>query len=144
VKAIRKVWSAEKPLFVRLSASDWVEGGWDVKSTAELTKILKTLDVDVLDCSSGGLSVDQKITIGPGYQVPFAEEVKKAVPEIILGAVGIIKTGTQAEAILKEGKADVVLLAREFLKDPNFVLRAAKELDVDVDWALQYSASKNY
>ena len=144
VKAVRSVWPTEKPLFVRLSASDWVEGGWDVKQTAELTKILKTHDVDFLDCSSGGLSVEQKITIGPGYQVPFAEEVKKAAPEVLVGAVGIIKTGAQAEAILQEEKADAVLVAREFLKEPNFALKAAAELGVDVDWSLQYSAAKLY
>ena len=135
--AIREVWPERLPLFLRISATDWVPGGWDIADSVELARRVKPLGVDLVDCSSGGLSMDQKIPMGPGYQVPFAERVRREAA-IATGAVGMITTPRQAEEIIRSGQADLVLLAREFLRDPYFPLHAAKELGADLKPPLQY------
>lgn len=136
VKSVQEIWPEHKPLFVRISASDWAEGGWNIEESIKLAKILKQLGVDVIDCSSGGAVAHQKITLGPGYQVPFAERIKKEVG-IITGAVGLITSAEQAEEILSE-KADLILIARESLRNPYFPLQAAKQLQEDITWPDQY------
>lgn len=128
VRAVRRVWPEHLPLFVRLSATDWAAGGWDVAQTVELSKLLKYEGVDVLDISSGGLTTAQQIEVGPGYQVPFAAEVSRAETEIAVMSVGLIETAQQAEAILQAGDADLIALGRPFLRDPHWTQRAAREL----------------
>jgi len=140
-EAIRSVWPKEYPLFIRISSSDWAEGGWTIEDSVKLASILKTKGIDLIDCSSGGLVKHAKIQLGPGYQVPFAERVKKDAG-VLTGAVGLITTAPQAEEIVSSEKADLVLLAREFLRDPYFPLRAATELDADVTWPVQYARAK--
>jgi 2,4-dienoyl-CoA reductase-like NADH-dependent reductase (Old Yellow Enzyme family) len=137
VDAVRGVWPERLPVFVRLSCTDWKAGGWDVEQTVELARRLKTRGVDLIDCSSGGLVADQQIAIGPGYQVPFAERIRREA-SIATGAVGLITTPAQANAIVEQGQADVVLLARELLRDPYFPLRAARELGKAITWPPQY------
>jgi 2,4-dienoyl-CoA reductase-like NADH-dependent reductase (Old Yellow Enzyme family) len=141
VKKIRTVWPESLPLFVRISATDYLEGGWDITSSVRLAEILKNSGVDLIDCSSGGLISGVRIPLGPGYQVPFAEEIRSKTG-ILTGAVGLITTAFQAEEILKKGSADLIMIARESLRDPNFPLRAAKELGVDVSWPVQYLRAK--
>lgn len=136
-KAVRTVWPEHLPLFVRISASDWVEGGWDIDESVELSRRLCGLGVDLIDCSSGGLSPQQKIKVVPGYQVPFAERIRRDAG-IRTGAVGLITTAQQAEEIVSSGNADLVLLAREFLRDPYFPLHAAKQLGDAVQPPIQY------
>ena len=136
-KAVRAVWPEHLPLFVRISATDWVPGGWDVDEAVELSRQLGALGVDLIDCSSGGLAPQQKIPVGPGYQVPFAERIKRDAG-MKTGAVGLITTAQQAEEIVGGGKADVVLLAREFLRDPYFALHAARALGEKVPGPIQY------
>ena len=128
VDAVRAAWPDDKPVLVRLSASDWVDEGWSLEETADLAALLRDRGVDLVDVSSGGLDPAQQITVGPGYQVPFARHVreKSGVP---IGAVGLITQTHQAEEILADGSADVVLLAREALRDPSWPLRAAAELE---------------
>jgi len=140
-RAVRETWASSKPLFVRLSCTDWVEGGWDIEQTVKLSKMLKDIGVDLIDCSSGGVSPLQKITAGPGYQVPFADRVRRDV-NISTGAVGIITEPKQAEEILTSGKADMVVMARQFLREPQWPLRAAHELGVEVEWPFQYERAK--
>ena len=130
-KAIREVWPAELPLFCRVSATDWVEGGWDLKQTIELSKRLKPLGVDLIDVSSGGAVPYAKIPVGPGYQVAFAEAIRKEAG-IATGAVGMITDPAQADTILATDQADLVFLAREMLRDPYWPRRAAKALDVKI------------
>lgn len=137
VTAVREVWPGDLPLFVRISASDWVEGGWDIAQSVELARRLAPLGVDLIDCSSGGLVADARIRVGPGYQVPFAEAVRRDAG-ILTGAVGMISSPQQADSIIRQGQADVVLLAREFLRDPYFPLRAARELAQPASWPAQY------
>lgn len=141
--AVREVWTDEKPLFVRISASDWVEGGWDIEESVELSRILKTKGVDLIDCSSGGNSPGQKIPLGPLYQTPFAERIKKEAA-IMTGAVGLITTTEQCESIISKQQADVVILARQLLREPYFPLHAAHDLGVDVPWPPQYDRAKKY
>ena len=129
VDAVRDVWPEDKPLFVRLSATDWADGGWDVQQTARLGAILKDHGVDLLDVSSGGAVAHQQITVGPGYQVPFAREVR-AVSGLPVAAVGLITEPNQAERVLVEESADVVMLARAAIREPAWPLRAAHELGV--------------
>ncbi|MEH6765805.1 MAG: NADH:flavin oxidoreductase/NADH oxidase [Aequorivita antarctica] len=140
-KVVRKEWSDEKPLFVRISATDWTEGGWTIEDSVKLSVKLKELGVDLIDTSSGGNVPHATIPSEPGYQVPFAAQIKKEA-HIFTGAVGQITTAAQSEEILKEGKADLILYARESLRQPYFPLHAAHELDVDVDWPLQYERAK--
>lgn len=137
VKGVQETWPEAKPLFVRISASDWAEGGWNIEESIKLAKILKQLGVDVIDCSSGGAVAHQKIPLGPGYQVPFAEEIKKEVG-MITGAVGLITSAEQAEEILISEKADLILIARESLRNPYFPLQAAKQLQEDITWPDPY------
>lgn len=141
--AIREVWSEELPLFVRISATDWVDGGWDIEESAELSKVLKTRAVDLIDCSSGGNSPGQKITAGPMYQTPFAEKIKKEAG-IMTGAVGLIITTEQAESIIANQQADLIFLARQLLREPYFPLHAAHDLNVDIPWPPQYDRAKKY
>lgn len=143
VEAVRKIITDELPLFVRISATDWVEGGWDIEDSIKLSAILKENSVDLIDCSSGGNSPHQVIPVKPMYQVPFSERIKKEA-SILTGAVGLITAAKEAEQILKEEKADLIILARQFLRDPYFPLHAAKELGLDIDWPVQYERAKKY
>ena len=126
-RAVRAVWPARLALTVRLSCTDWVPGGWDIEQSVELARQLKAEGVDLIDCSSGGQVPDAKIPVGPGFQVPFAERIRREAG-IATAAVGFITEPAQADEIVRQGRADVVLLAREFLRDPNWPRRAAKAL----------------
>jgi len=137
VTAVRSSWPKGAPLFVRISASDWVEGGWDLEQSIELAHSLKQLGVDLIDCSSGGTVPHAKIPAGPGYQTPFAQRIRHEA-EILTGAVGMITSGVQAEQIIGTGQADAIVIAREFLRDPYWPLRAAKELGQSISWPVQY------
>jgi 2,4-dienoyl-CoA reductase-like NADH-dependent reductase (Old Yellow Enzyme family) len=141
VRAVRKVWPADLPLWVRISATDWVEGGWTLEESMQLASILAPLGVDLLDCSSGGNSPLQQIPVGPGYQVAFAEKIRTETG-MATAAVGLITTAAQCEAIVARGQADMVLLAREFLRNPYFPMEAAKALGVDLEWPQQYVRAK--
>ena len=142
VGATRKVWPEDKPVFVRLSVTDWKEPeGWTVEQSVELAKILKGMRVDLIDCSSGGLAPDAKVPAAPGYQIPFAERIRREAG-IATGAVGLITTATQAEQTIRDGQADLVFMAREFLRDPYFPLHAAAELGHDIAWPKQYARVK--
>jgi 2,4-dienoyl-CoA reductase-like NADH-dependent reductase (Old Yellow Enzyme family) len=137
VAAVRRVWPGHLPLFVRISATDWVDGGWDAGQSVELARGLKDAGVDFIDCSSGGNAAQARIPIGPGYQTPFAERVRREAG-VLTGAVGMITTPAQAEQIIGTGQADAVLLARELLRDPYWPLRAARELGQTTTWPVQY------
>lgn len=137
VGAVRSVWPEKYPLFVRISATDWADGGWNPDQSVQLAKQLRPLGVDLIDCSSGGNVADAKIPIGPGYQVGFAERVRREAG-IATGAVGMITWPKQAEDIIHTGQADLVLIGRELLRDPYWPLRAARELRQDVPWPVQY------
>lgn len=141
VAAVQEVWPAEKPLFVRISATDWVSGGWNEEESVQLAKILKACGVDVVDTSTGGLAREQQIPVEPGYQVRFAEAIKQQTG-IITGAVGLITSAAQSESILEAGKADLIFMARELLRDPYFPLQAAKQLGDDMTWPSQYQRAK--
>ena len=141
VRAARAHWPAELPLFVRISATDWKEGGWDLPQSIAFSKKLKELGVDLVDCSSGGLVHDAKIPVGLGFQVPFAQAIR-AQAGIATGAVGLITGAAQAEAIVASGQADLVLLARELLRNPYWPLHAARELRTNVAWPNQYLRAK--
>jgi 2,4-dienoyl-CoA reductase-like NADH-dependent reductase (Old Yellow Enzyme family) len=137
VDAVRTVWADRLPLFVRISATDWKEGGWDVEQSVALARVLKDRGVDLIDCSSGGGVQEQQITLGPGYQVPFAERIRRDA-NMPTGAVGLITDAKQADAIIQSGQADCVLLARELLRDPYWPLHAAQQLGHTVPWPPQY------
>jgi 2,4-dienoyl-CoA reductase-like NADH-dependent reductase (Old Yellow Enzyme family) len=139
--AVRSEIGEDLALFVRISATDWAEGGWDVDQSVRLAQALKTLGVDLIDASSGGAVAHQQIVVGPGYQVPFAERIRHEA-KIPTGAVGMITEAEQADEILRGERADLVLLARELLRDPYFPLRAAETLGVDVKWPVQYERAK--
>ncbi len=136
-EAIRGVWPARLPLFFRISATDWVPGGWTVDDSVELARRLHALGVDLVDCSSGGNAPDAKIPLGPGYQVQFAERIRRETG-IRTAAVGMITTPRQADEIIRKGQADLVLLAREFLRDPYFPLHAAIALGEKPSGPVQY------
>jgi len=138
VAAVRRVWPAELPLFVRLSATDWVDGGWDVEQSVALALLLKPLGVDLVDCSSGGLLPGVKIPVAPGYQVPFAERIRQGA-DIATAAVGLIREPAQADEIIQKGYADMVLLGRQMLRDPYWPQRAARQLGVTVPCPIQYA-----
>jgi 2,4-dienoyl-CoA reductase-like NADH-dependent reductase (Old Yellow Enzyme family) len=140
-RATRKIMGEELPLFVRISATDWVAGGWTEDDSIQLAIALKDAGADLIDCSSGGNSPAQKIPLEPLYQVLFAAAIKEEA-KIMTGAVGLITTSTQAEAIINSGQADMVLLARELLRDPYFPLRAAHELKAAIVWPKQYERAK--
>jgi len=135
--AIRDAVPDSLPVFVRISATDWAEGGWDLGQSVVLCKELSAIGIDLIDCSSGGLVPYVKIPLGPGYQVPFAAAIKREVG-IATGAVGMITKALQAEEILQNVEADVIILGREMLRDPYWPLHAAKELDAEIQWPLQY------
>ena len=138
VRAVRAVWPDDKPLLVRLSATDWVHDGWDVQQTVEVARSLAGEGVDLVDVSSGGLSPDQQIALRPGYQVPFARQVREG-SGLPVAAVGLITSPQQAEQVLAEGSADAVVMARELLRNPHWPLLAAAELGEDTDlWPDQY------
>ncbi len=137
VEGIRRVWSEELPLWVRISATDWADGGWDIDESVELARLLAPLGVDLIDVSSGGAVRHQQVAVGPGYQVPFAERIRREVG-IATGAVGLITEPDQADEIIASGKADVVLLAREMLRDPYFPRRAARALGIEPEPPAQY------
>lgn len=137
VTAVRKVWPEDLPLFVRISSTDWTEGGWDVDQSIELARRLVGLGVDLIDCSSGGNVSHAKIPLSPGYQVPFAERIKRSAA-VATGAVGLITNSAEADAIIRSEQADLVLLAREMLRDPYWPLRAARELGHEASWPAQY------
>lgn len=141
LEAVQSEWPADLPLFVRISATDWAESGWNIDESIRLSIILKNKGVDLIDVSSGGLVSHQKIPLEPNYQVPFAERIKNEVG-ILTGAVGLITEASQAESIVNLGKADVVLFARESLRNPNLGLHFAKALGVDVQWPKQYDRAK--
>ncbi len=138
---VREIWPANLPLFVRISATDWVDGGWDLEQSVELSRHLKDIGVDLIDCSSGGMVPNATIPAGPGFQTPFAERIRQDVG-IATGAVGLITAAEQAEHILRTGQADVVFLARELLRDPYWPLHAARQLHADVMWPVQYERAK--
>jgi 2,4-dienoyl-CoA reductase-like NADH-dependent reductase (Old Yellow Enzyme family) len=137
VAAVRRVWPEEKPLWLRISATDWVEGGWDADQSVELARTVKDLGVDLIDCSSGGAVPDATIPVAPGFQVPFAERIRREAG-VASGAVGMITDAEQAAAIVKEGRADVVLMAREFLRRPQWPLHAAIALGAEPPLPRQY------
>ena len=141
VAAVRRVWPDHLPLFVRLSASDWREDGWTVDDSVRLVRVLRDEGVDLVDCSSGGIVPGVRIPLGSGYQVGFAERVRRE-GGIATGAVGMITTPEQADTIVRSGQADVVLLARELLRDPHWPLRAAHALGRDIAWPPQYERAK--
>lgn len=142
LEAVQSEWPKNLPLFVRISATDWADGGWNIDESVQLSKILKEKGVDLIDVSSGGLVSHQQIPLGPNYQVPFAEKIKKET-EILTGAVGLITEAIQAEEIISSGKADLVLFARESLRNPNLGLTFAQELKADIQWPKQYDRAKN-
>lgn len=137
VRALRGVWPEGNPFFVRLSATDWADGGWDVEECVDLARRLAREGVDLIDCSSGGNAAHQRIPAGPGYQTPFAARIR-AEAGVATGAVGMITSPHQAEHILATGQADAVLLARELLRDPYWPLHAAHALGVETPWPAQY------
>jgi 2,4-dienoyl-CoA reductase-like NADH-dependent reductase (Old Yellow Enzyme family) len=137
IEAVRCVWPERSPLFLRISATDWVDGGWDLDQSVELARQVRPLGVDLIDCSSGGNAAQAKIPFGAGYQVPFAERIRREA-QIPTGAVGLITASFQADQIIRNGQADLVLLAREMLRDPYWPLRAARALGHAVSWPVQY------
>jgi 2,4-dienoyl-CoA reductase-like NADH-dependent reductase (Old Yellow Enzyme family) len=142
VGAVRGHWPLGYPLFVRISATDWAEGGWSPDEAVRLAGLLKELEVDVIDCSSGGLVPYQQIPVGPGYQVSFSQRIREATG-MLTGAVGIITDAVQAESILVTGQADLVFMARQLLRDPYFPLHAADELrHKEIHWPLQYERAR--
>jgi 2,4-dienoyl-CoA reductase-like NADH-dependent reductase (Old Yellow Enzyme family) len=141
VDAVRHVWPDDLPLFIRLSSTDWTEGGWDIVQSTELARILRDRGVDLIDASSGGNVAGATIPVGPGYQVGFAEAIRRDAG-VLTGAVGLITDPHQADEIIRSSKADVVILARELLRDPYWPLRAARELGVKVTWPEQYQRAE--
>lgn len=141
-EAVRAVLPQELPLFARISATDWVEGGWDLQQSVQFSRWMKERGVDLVDCSSGGLVPGARIPVEPNYQVPFSEAIRKEAG-VATGAVGLITEPEQAEEIVASGKADAVFLARAMLRDPYWTLHAAKRLGVDVPWPVQYGRAKD-
>jgi len=141
VDAVRREWPPDRPLFIRLSCTDWLDGGWSGDDTVALARLLKDRAVDVIDCSSGGLSPAQKMPATPGYNVPFAERVRREAG-MPAGVVGLITEPKQAQDIIAGGEADLVVMAREMLRDPYWPLHAARALGMDVPWAPQYLRAK--
>ncbi|MDP9077225.1 MAG: NADPH dehydrogenase NamA [Bacteroidota bacterium] len=141
IESVKEVWPKENPLFVRISATDWTEGGWTADDSVYLAKELINKGVDLVDCSTGGNVATAKIPLKPGYQVEFAEKVRKEAG-ILTGAVGLITESKQADEIIQTGQADFVIMARGFLRDPYFPLRAAHELGHETKWPVQYERAK--
>lgn len=136
-RRVREVWPQQLPVLVRISATDWIEGGWDLTQSLELCQELKGLGIDLIDCSSGGLVPDAVIPVGPGFQVPLAARIRQEVG-IATGAVGLITAAVQAEQIVATGQADVVFLARELLRNPYWPMQAAQLLKAEHSWPAQY------
>lgn len=141
VSAIRSVWPERLPLLIRISATDWVEGGWTQDESVQLAKLLQQNGVDLIDCSSGGLAFGAKVPLGPGYQVPFAERIRREAG-IATAAVGLITDAEQANQIISAGQADLVFLARELLRQPHWPLLAAHRLGVTIPWPSQYERAR--
>jgi 2,4-dienoyl-CoA reductase-like NADH-dependent reductase (Old Yellow Enzyme family) len=141
-EAVRRVWPNHLPVFVRISATDWVEGGWDLTESMKFSGWLQKIGIDLIDCSSGGLVPGAKIPAEPGYQVPFAAAIRKKVG-IATGAVGLITDPIQAEKIISSGEADAVFLARAMLRNPYWPIHAAKALKADTLWPVQYLRAKD-
>lgn len=139
--AVRAVWPNDLPVFVRISATDWAVGGWDVEEAVRLALQLKAVGIDVVDCSSGGLASHQQVVVAPGYQVPFASRIRREAG-IATAAVGVITNPHQAEQIVSDGHADLVLLAREMLRNPRWPLMAAHALGAPVTWPFQYERAR--
>ncbi len=137
VTEVRKTIPDDMPLFVRISATDWVEGGWDIAQSVQLARVLKGLGVDLIDTSTGGTVPTATIPVKPGYQVPFAEQIRKEA-SIMTGAVGLITEPSQANDVIVSGSADLAFIAREMLRDPYFALHAERELNQEQSWPLQY------
>ena len=137
VSAVRSAWPKELPLFVRISATDWVEGGWTIEESVKLATELKEMAVDLVDCSSGGNALHANIPVGPGYQTHFAARIRRETG-IMTGAVGMITSPEQADHIIGTGQADAVIMAREFLRNPYWPLHAARELEQPIAWPVQY------
>jgi len=140
-RAVREIWPARWPVFVRISATDWADGGWDLAQSVLFCQELRRIGIDLIDCSSGALVPYAKIPVGPGFQVPFAETIRREVG-IATGAVGLITAARQAEEIVAFGKADAVFIARALLRDPYWPLHAAAELGADAAWPVQYGRAK--
>jgi 2,4-dienoyl-CoA reductase-like NADH-dependent reductase (Old Yellow Enzyme family) len=140
-KVVRDTWPEHLPVFVRISASDWMEGGWDLADSVQLSRRLKALGIDLIDCSSGGLVPEAEPPFGPGFQTPFASAIRQQTG-MATGAVGFITDPAQAEQIIATGLADAVFLAREMLRDPYWPLHAAKSLGVDLPWPVQYERAR--
>lgn len=141
IAGVQTVWPNDLPLLVRISATDWAEGGWDLEQSVALARILQQQGVDLIDVSSGGLVNYQQVPVGPAYQLPFASRIRKDTG-ILTGTVGMITTSTQAETILVNGDADLIIMARKVLRDPYFPLRAAHELNANTNWPVQYERAK--
>lgn len=141
IDAVQENWPAELPIFVRISASEWIEGGWSIEDSVYLAKLLKQKNIDLIDCSSGGNGANQKIAVAPLYQVPFAERIKNEA-EIATGAVGMITTIEEIESILDQKRADLVFMARQLLREPYFPLHAAKKLNFEIKWPPQYERAR--
>ena len=140
-RRVRDIWPQELPVMVRISATDWIDGGWDLRQSLELCSQLKELGIDLIDCSSAGLVPDAIIPVAPGFQVPLAARIREKL-DIATGAVGLITAPAQAEQIVATGLADVVFLARELLRDPYWPIHAALELKADHPWPEQYERAK--
>jgi 2,4-dienoyl-CoA reductase-like NADH-dependent reductase (Old Yellow Enzyme family) len=140
-QAVRAEWPERLPLLLRLSATDWVPGGWEIEDAVDLARALAGLGVDLVDVSSGGTSPAARVPMGPGYQTGFAERIRREA-RIATGAVGMIVTPEQADHVIRSGQADLVLLAREMLRDPYFPLRAAVALRQEGPWPRQYLRAK--
>ena len=141
-RAVRSAWPDGLPLFTRLSTTDWTEGGWDVEQSVELARGLKADGIDLIDCSSGGNVHGAKLPLGPGYQTPNAEKIRREAG-IPTAAVGLITSAPQADHILRTGQADLIVMARQLLRDPYWPLRAAAELRADAPWPSQYLRAKS-
>jgi 2,4-dienoyl-CoA reductase-like NADH-dependent reductase (Old Yellow Enzyme family) len=142
LRAVRQRWPEELPVLLRISATDWLEGGWTLEDSVALARLVGPEGVDLIDCSSGALAPGAKVPVGPGYQTPFAERLRRETG-VPTGAVGLIRSAFQAEHIVRTGQADLVILARELLRDPYWPLRAAHELKADVAWPAQYERARN-
>ena len=140
-RRVREAWAEDLPVLVRISATDWVDGGWDLAQSLELCRHLKTLGIDLVDCSSAGLVPDAVIPVGPGFQTPLAAQIREEVG-IATGAVGLITAPAQAEQIVATGLADVVFLARELLRDPYWPMHAAQLLKAEHPWPVQYERAR--
>lgn len=140
-QSVRSIWPDTLPVFVRISATDWVEGGWDLEQSTAFSQQLQKQGIDLIDCSSGGLVPDAVIPAAPGFQVPFAEQIKHETG-MATGAVGLITEADQAERIIASEQADAVLLGRELLRNPYWPLQAARELNANINWPPQYERAK--